>query len=86
MVRFPDITVTTIQRHQTNRLIAGGVLESGPFTAVSLSLGGFVEGTPSEPATIGAVLVPGGKAPHLIRREHLSMMKTNHHLIFFVHR
>lgn len=24
---------------------------------------------------IGAVLVPGGKAPHLIRREHLSMMK-----------
>ncbi len=58
MVRFPDITVTTIQRHQTNRLIAGGVLESGPFTAVSLSLGGFVEGTPSEPATIGAVLVP----------------------------
>jgi hypothetical protein len=58
MVRFPNTTVTTIQRHQTNRLIDGGVLETGPFTAVSLSLGGFVEGTPSEPATIGAVLVP----------------------------
>jgi len=58
MIRFPDITVTTVQRHQTNRLISGGVLETGPFTAVSLSLGGFVEGTPPEPATIGAVLVP----------------------------
>ena len=34
------------------------MLEVGPFTAISLSLGGFVEGTPSEPATIGAVLVP----------------------------
>ena len=58
MIRFPDITVTTVQRHQTNRLISGGVLETGPFTAVSLSLGGFVEGTPPEPAVIGAVLVP----------------------------
>ncbi len=58
MKRFTDITVTTVKRHETNRLIDGGVLEAGPFTAISLSLGGFVEGTPSEPATIGAVLVP----------------------------
>jgi len=58
MKRFTDITVTTVKRHETNRLIDGGALEAGPFTAISLSLGGFVEGTPSEPATIGAVLVP----------------------------
>jgi hypothetical protein len=58
MVRLGGSTVTTVKRHQTNRLIAGGVLETGPFTAVRLSLGGFVEGTPPEPATIGAVLVP----------------------------
>lgn len=58
MVRFTDTTVTTVKRHQTNRLISGGVIEAGPFTAVSLSLGGFVEGTPSEPAVIAAVLVP----------------------------
>lgn len=58
MRRFTDNTVTTVKRHETNRLISGGILESGPFTAVSLSLGGFVEGTPPEPATIGAVLVP----------------------------
>lgn len=58
MVRFLNTTVTTVKRHETVRLIDGGVLEAGPFTAVSLSLAGFVEGTPSEPATIGAVLVP----------------------------
>jgi len=58
LVRFSDVTVTTVKRHQTVRLISGGVLETGPFTSVSLSLGGFVEGTPPEPATIGAVLVP----------------------------
>jgi len=58
MVRFTDTTVTTVKRHQTNRLISGGIIETGPFTAVSLSLGGFVEGTPPEPGTIGAVLVP----------------------------
>jgi hypothetical protein len=58
MVRFTDTTVTTVKRHQTNRLIEAGILETGPFTAISLSLGGFVEGAQSEPATIGAVLVP----------------------------
>jgi hypothetical protein len=58
MVRFEDTTVTTVKRHETTRLISGGVLEAGPFTSVSLSLGGFVEGMPPEPATIGAVLVP----------------------------
>lgn len=58
MVRFTDTTVTTVKRHQTNRLIEAGTLETGPFTTVSLSLGGFVEGAQSEPATIGAVLVP----------------------------
>jgi hypothetical protein len=58
MVRIDPTTVTTVKRHQTNRLISGGVIESGPFTAVRLSLGGFVEGTPPSPATIGAVLVP----------------------------
>ena len=58
MVRFLDNTVTTVKRHETVRLISGGVLETGPFTAVSLSLAGFVEGTPSEPAIIGAILVP----------------------------
>jgi len=58
MVRFSDIGVTTVQRHQSMRLIPGGVLETGPFTSVSLSLAGLVEGTPDESATIGAVLVP----------------------------
>jgi hypothetical protein len=58
MVRFTDTIVTTVKRHQTTRLISAGVLETGPFTAVRLSLGGFVEGIPPEPATIGAVLVP----------------------------
>jgi hypothetical protein len=58
MVRMDPITVTTVKRHQTNQLVSGGVIESGPFTAVRISLGGYVEGTPPEPATIGAVLVP----------------------------
>lgn len=58
MVRIHSTTVTTVKRHQTNRLVSGGVIESGPFTAVRISLGGYVEGTPPESATIGAVLVP----------------------------
>ena len=58
MVVLDDVPVTTVGRHQTTRLVAGGTVEAGPFTAVVLSLGGFVEGMPAEPATLGAVLVP----------------------------
>ncbi len=58
MTRFEEVIVTTVQRRQTTRLVSAGVLESGPFTAVKLSLAVFVEGIPPEPATIGAVLVP----------------------------
>lgn len=58
MVRFLDTAVTTVPPYATQRLIAGGVLESADFTSVVLSLGGFVEGAQPDPATIGLVLVP----------------------------
>jgi len=57
-VRYLDTTVTTVPRRTTQRLIAGGVLETDGFTSVVLSLGGFVEGAPPEQATIGVILVP----------------------------
>ena len=58
MIRYEDVTVSSVRRADTTRLIQAGVLESRGFGSVVLSLAAEIKGTVPAPAKIGVVLVP----------------------------
>ena len=60
-VRFEEITVPPVMRHDTTRLIEAGVLETEGFPEVILSLHGVVKGHVAKPGTVGAILIPDEK-------------------------
>lgn len=58
MIRFSDVVVTSVERQDTNRLVAGGTLDADGFSSAVVSLAGEIKGTVEEPAEVGVLLVP----------------------------
>jgi len=57
-VKFEDITVPPIPRHDTTRLVEAGTLETEGFPEVILSLHGVVKGHVAKPGKVGVILIP----------------------------
>lgn len=53
-----ETVVSAAPRSQATQLIDGGVLETGPFRRVVLSLTGVVKGEVEAPGAVGALLIP----------------------------
>ena len=58
MESFPDIVVPPVQATDTTRMVDAGVVVTGGFPELVLSLHGVVRGSVQKPGTVGAILIP----------------------------
>ena len=69
-VSIPPVTVGSVPRADTHRLLEGGVIETDGFAQMTFSFGGEFKDAIPDSGKIGALLVPDDpKILHLLRNE-----------------
>jgi hypothetical protein len=58
LTSFEDVVTPPVERHETERVIDAGVIETDGFSHLVLCIGGSMKSRPTKAGKIGVVLVP----------------------------
>jgi hypothetical protein len=58
LVKYEDVVVAPVERHDTTQIVDAGVIETDGFTHIVLCIGGEMKNRPTKGGKIGVVLVP----------------------------